>query len=334
MPKIGLSLRQGSRVARPIPAPPSITAYEDKLATWGYADASFVDRQWFTSSASANILYGQEAGGNGVKILGGAAGKHCLVHFDCLKEQYPLFDLGTMYGGGGQIVYGGVYGHALYQSVGYRSAGYPPIFTSPSNAMDANGWQRYRPALRTLTEGKAVQVRFKLEVINPTGLFYTAGNTIRIGLLGSDSGNFVNADNVGPTDNVFLPYTGYMIGIGSTHKIYKRAANVNGGLILSLTAYTQLANIPMAFNPTQNPYLPPRDLYPILQVDLTIGRSGGNAYINSIVTGHNGNGDVVDGIQQIITDTPDALSFNTLAVGCVANSMESFRVSDVKIAYT
>jgi len=410
MPRIGLSMGQGTRVARPIPAPPSITVYEDTLSTFGAADARFLNRQWFSSHDAVSVHYGEYAGvtsdgvvgvwnqsNKGLVIYSGAtkAGRHALVHFDCLKEQYPTFSNGTSYqsggilsatgvdagsfsngtfpiiqGGGsggvitvlngvisvtsagtgyvdgsavkaggsrynlvtGQVVYGGVYGHGLYRKTS-SSVGYP-IFTAPSNAQDASGWTRYRPAMRTIEEGKALNIRFKIEVINPLSTFFSASNSLRIGLFGDGGGNFINYDDVGPISSDFSLYTGYMIGIGKNHTILKRvpsAANTN--LILSSGAFTGLASTPMTFNVTQNPFLPPRNLWPILQVDLTIGKSGGNAYINSIVTGHLGNGDVTQGIEVSNGDTPDALNFNTLVVGAPSNIMDAFKITDVKIIY-
>jgi hypothetical protein len=334
----------------------------------------------------------------GLVITGGPtrAGRHALVHFDCLKEQYPTYNNQTAYfsgggilsatgvdagsfsdgtfpiiqGGGsggvitvlngvisvtsagtgyvdgsavkaggsrynlvtGPVVYGGVYGHGLYRKTS-NSVG-DPIFTAPSNAQDVAGWTRYRPAMRTIEEGKALNIRFKVEAINPLSTFFSASNSLRIGLFGDSGGNFINKEDVGPISSDFSLYTGYMIGIGKNHTILKRvpsAANTN--LILSSSAFSQQASTPMTFNVTQNPILPPRNLWPILQVDLTIGKSEGNAYINSIVTGHFGNGDVAQGIQLGTIDTPDTLSFNTLVVGAPSNIMDAFKISDVKIIY-
>ena len=393
-----------------VPAPPSITLYEDTLSTWGGVDASFLNRQWFSSHGVGSVYYGEYAGANpdralgwwhpthkGLIIAGGElrAGRHCLVHFDCLKEQYPAYVNGGTYQSGGilsatgvdagsfsdgtfaiiqgsgsggvitvlngvisvtsagtgyvdgpavkaggsrynlvtgQVVYGGVYGHGLYRKTGQASGN--PIFTSPTNAQDAYGWTRHRPAMRTIQEGEALNVRFKLEVINPTSLFSSASNTLRIGLFGDSGGNFINADETSTVSSDFSPYTGYMIGIGLNHRILKRIPNSSTNLILSSGAFTQLSTTPMRFSIAQNPYLPPRNLWPTLQVDLTIGKSEGMTYIRSIVNGHAGNGDVTEGIQLITTDTPDTLSFNTLAVGSPSNMMDAFKISDVKIIYT
>lgn len=395
-------------MAPPIPAPPSITVYEDNLATMGTA---FLNRQWFSSHDAGGVYYGEYSGVTsagelgvvwqpdykGLAITGGPtrAARHCLVHFDCLKEQYPNYTNGTPFssgggilsatgvdagsfsdgtfpiiqGGGsggvitvlngvisvtsagtgyvdgsavkaggsrynlvtGPVVYGGVYGHALFRKTG--SASGAPVFTSPSNAQDVSGWTRYRPAMRTIEEGKALNVRFKLEVINPTSIFYSSSNTFRIGLFGDGGGNFINSDGSDTTNQAFLPYTGYMIGIGLNHRINKRIPNSSAVLITSSTAYALQTGTTMRFNVEQNPFLPPRNLWPILQVDLTIGRYGGMTGIDSIVTGHAGNGDVTQGSEVSLTDTADTLSFNTLAVACQNSAMDAFKISDVKIIY-
>jgi hypothetical protein len=250
------------------------------------------------------------------------------VDGEAIKAGGSRYNLAT-----GPVVYGGIYGHGLYRKAGSSGLG-NPIFTSPTNAQDGAGWTRHRPAIRTIQEGKALKVTFKLEVINPTSLFYSASNTLRIGLFRDSGGNFINTDDTSTVSSDFSPYTGYMIGIGLNHRILKRIPNSSTNLILSSGAFTQLTTTPMRFSVAQNPYLPPRNLWPILQVDLTIGKSEGMTYINSIVTGHAGNGDVTQGIQQIHTDTPDTLSFNTLVVGAPSNMMDAFKISDVKIIYT
>lgn len=408
MPRIGLTLRGERKVTR-VPAPPAITLYEDTLATWGYAGASFVDRQWFCSSGATSVFYGVNSGASGasmgafdmnargIGIEGGPNGKHCLVHFDPKKDMYPTYlnnrtydstailtasgidagsfsdgtfpiiqgngsggvitvlngvisvtSAGTGYGTGeaikaggsryylftGETVYGGIHGHALFRKTRLdQLQAANPIFSQLLGNEDGNGWTRYRPVIRTVVEGKAVNVRFKLEVVNPSAAFYTGNNSLKIGLFGSGSGGLVNSDGHGTVNTNFSAYTGYMIGIGANHRIYKRNPLSSNGLISTMTAYTMLETAPMSFNPTQNPFLPPRNLWPILQVDLTIGKSEGNAYINSIVTGHAGNGDVTNSPQLIITDTAGSFEFDTLAVGCSGSVMDAFKISDVKVIY-
>jgi hypothetical protein len=165
MPRLGLS--SGSKV-RGNPQP-SIQLYRDSLATWGNANANFVSRQWFCSGSSSLVVYGNDAGGEGVAVITGNQGRHILTHFDCQKNgstltnglvNYNTYDNGVMYAGGGQIVYGGIYGHGLYKSTGYRASGYPPVFSDPTWAQDSNGWTRYRPVdtepRKIILEGSSV----------------------------------------------------------------------------------------------------------------------------------------------------------------------------------
>jgi hypothetical protein len=224
----------------------------------------------------------------------------------------------------GDIVYGGTYGHALYRRT--ASASGAPIFSSALGAPDTNLWTRIKPALRTIQAGQYLNVSFKLEVINPT-TFFDNSNAIRIGILGSSGSvaNLVNTDTIGQSA-IFSPYTGYLIGIGKNHRIYKRIPDSlnSTSLVSSMAAYTQLTNNSMTFNAG--------GANPVLSVDIKIGRTGANTIIRSVVSGYQANGHVTSGILSTFSDTADTLSFDTLAVQASSLNMSSFRVSNPYVA--
>lgn len=158
-----------------------VALYSDMLTAGG----SFVDRQWFTSGANNGPSNSIDYGNGEVRIFSGASGRHCLCHFDCLRDQYPTYDNGKSYGASGEIVYGGYYGHGLYQKTGLGagggSGGWPPTFSHETNEEDANGWTRYRPTPRQIAQGGTLSISLKLK-LDRTGFTITSNNAIRIGL--------------------------------------------------------------------------------------------------------------------------------------------------------
>jgi len=312
MPKLGLSIGQGKGTK-----PPSIILYEDNFIGWGYEGALFTQRQWFSSGLGSTVIYGSEGASSLIQETG-AFGRHAMVHFDCAKDMYPLYDNGFMYAGGGKTVYAGIYGHGLFTSSSYRAAGYPPVFSAPVNNIDGNGWLRVRPpAPRTIPQGKTLIVSFRLNLNETTGLFDTTSNSFRIGLFQS-TGNLVNLDNVGPSDARFSAYTGYMFSIGSDHRIYKRIPNLSATLISSVTPYTQLVRTaPMSFSTT----------IATLDVELKVHHnSSGHTEVSSLVTSPNGSVTASFASRVDIAGTP---SFDTLCLFSIANAMESYEVSNV-----
>lgn len=72
-----------------------VRVYSDDLVSGG----SFADKQWFSSGATSTFSYG-----NGeMRQLLGTSARHILCHFDCLREQYPLYDANTTYSASGGI---------------------------------------------------------------------------------------------------------------------------------------------------------------------------------------------------------------------------------------
>jgi hypothetical protein len=312
MPKLGLSIGQGKKTK-----PPSIILYEDNFIGWGYEGALFTQRQWFSSGLGSTVIYGLDGESSLIQETN-ASGRHTMVHFDCAKDMYPLYDNGFMYAGGGQTVYAGIYGHGLFTSSSYRAAGYPPQFSHPVNNIDGNGWVRVRPpAPRTIQQGKTLLVSFRLKLNETTALFSSTSNSFRIGLFGS-TGDLVNLDNVGLSDARFNAYTGYMFSIGLDHRIYKRIPNSSATLISAVTPYTKLfQTTPMSFSTT----------IATLDVELKVHHnSSGQTVVSSLVTSPNGS---VTASSASYVDTAGTLSFDTLCLFSIANAMASFEVSDV-----
>lgn len=282
--------------------------YSDKLT----ASESFSTRQWFASGASNSITYGSGE----VRILSGATGRHCLCHFDCMKDQYPVFASANTYSIG-DIVYGGAFGHGLYSKTALASGA--PIFSSATNSQDANGWTRYRPASRNIEEGKSLNISFNLKM-DRTGFTVGASNSIRIGLFRS-VGAFVNYDNSGQGNSVFSGYSGYFLGCGSSsNKLYKRTALSSQTLINSITAiYTELA--------TQGTNgFGSQDIY---DVSLSLKRVGASLQIESAVSG--------EGYSCITSYTDNSspyLSFDTIVFQAISNSVASVAVSNPIAVYT
>ena len=257
MPRLGLSLGSKGRVG----SNPSVQLYRDTLRTWGDPDASFVNRQWFCSGSSSLVTYGSNAGGEGISITTGASGRHTLVHFDCQKNgslltngpaTYSQFDMGTMYGGAGQIVYGGVYGHGLYRSTGYMASGYSPVFTSSTSTQDANGWTRYRPVdtsiRKIIIAGSSIAaangVYYRISGGTASFTKVSSGTTASIYTVNGD-GTYLFVDGVGnvaknTTENIdtnsWIPWTGGATGITATNKydLYNTIFN-NKSLRVSFT---------------------------------------------------------------------------------------------------
>ena len=288
-----------------------VSLYSDMLTAGG----SFVDRQWFTSGASSGVSYG----GGEVRISG-ASGRHCLCHFDCLRDKYPLYNNGLAYGASGEIVYGGYYGHGLYQKTGLGagggSGGWPPIFLTATNAQDGNGWTRYRPTPRQIESGKTLSISLKLK-LDRTGFTITTTNAIRIGLFQS-VGSFINYDNHAVSSPVFFNYTGYMFGYGPANaKIGKRTSS--SALISSTTGvYNDLATNSVGGFGGANEY----------DALISIKRIGGSIELTSSMYGSG------YASKFTYTDNSPVTSFDTLALYYTGNSVASLAISNPIAVYS
>jgi hypothetical protein len=278
------------------------------------AGGSFADRQWVTSGASSGASNSIAYGNGEVRIFSGASGRHCLCHFDCMKDQYPTYSASKTYNVG-DIVYGGFAGHGLYQKT--ASASGAPVYTSATNAQDANGWTRYRPTPRQIAQGGTLSISLKLK-LDRTGFTITSNNAIRIGLFDS-VGSYINYDNHGLSNAVFNGYSGYMLGYGpADNRLLKRTETANPPLLSTINGvYQQLASTSVGGFGVQNEY----------DVSIKLKRIGSSLEITSHIYG--------SGYSSKFThiDATPFTSFDTLAFYTVSNNVASMAVSNPIASY-
>ena len=295
-----------------------VALYSDTLTAGG----SFVDRQWFTSGASSGASNSISYGGGEVRIFSGASGRHCLCHFDCSRDKYPPYNNGLAYGASGEVVYGEYYGHGLYQKTGLGagggSGGWPPVFSTATDAQDGNGWTRYRPTARQIAEGGTLSISLKLK-LDRTNFTITSSNAIRIGLFGS-VGSYINYDNHGLSNSVFNGYSGYMFGYGpASNKLHKRTETANPPLISTTTnVYTELASQSVGGFGGQDEY----------DVSIKLKRIGSSLEITSHIYG-SGYSSKFSHI-----DATPFTDFDTLAFYTVSNNVTSLAVSNPIAVYS
>jgi hypothetical protein len=203
----------------------------------------------------------------------------------------------------------------LYRKTGPESGA--PIFSSATNAQDANGWTRYRPTPRQIAQGGTLNISLKLK-LNRTGYVVTGGNAIRIGLFGS-VGSYINYDNHGLSNAVFMLYTGYMFGYGPTdNRINKRTGLTNNSLIATTTGvYDQLASTSVVGFGEQNEY----------NVSIKLKRIGSSLEITSHMYGSGYSSKFTH------TDATPFTSFDTLAFYAGSNTVTSIAVSNPIATY-
>ena len=295
-----------------------VSLYSDMLTAGG----SFADRQWLASGASSGASNSISYGGGEVRLITGTSGRHCLCHFDCLRDKYPPYNNGLAYGASGEIVYGGYYGHGLYQKTGLGagggSGGWPPVFLTATNTQDANGWTRYRPTARQIEVGKTLSISLKLK-LDRTGYTITTTNAIRIGLFQS-VGSFINYDNHLTSNAEFNGYSGYMFGHGPVNaKISKRTLTTSTTLISSTTSiYTELASNSVSGFGEANEY----------DALISIKRIGGSIELTSSMYGSG------YASKFTYTDNSPVTSFDTLTFYSTGNSVASLAISNPIAVYS
>lgn len=333
MPKLGLGtnldlgVSSSSKLIKP-------ALYEDNFISWPTNLANFTNRQFFSSGLTSAVTWGsgflQNAGG----------GNHFLVYFDCLKEQYPIYDNGKAYALN-DIVYGGIYGHALFKRTGnVGNPGYPPnLLFTPSGTQDASGWTRFRPTLRTIQAGKTLTFSFSFTAIGPGTI---ASNGFRFGLFDSTIGGvntYINQDNLGLVDARFggngtLPgYKGYMTTFAGTQKIFTRTDTSSTNLISSIsgatTIWTENTSTNLASLAVDKKY----------NVVLTINRpltTPTSLVFKSMITGNNVSGPGANKTPSVSwTDvSPSTFAFDTFAAYTTATASSGLKLEDIKVAYS
>lgn len=236
----GTSTSDGSRFG---PANVAITAtpnntilYADNFVGWPTYPKGFTTRQFFTSGSAGNVNWGnnmlENSGGN----------KQFVCYFDCMKDKYPAY-VGEGEYGEDAIVYGGIYGHALFRRTGgFGNQGDAPnILHIPSGTSDGH-WTRFRPALRTIAPGATLTVTLSFTLQSPGNAL--ASNGVRFALLDSTiSGgqNYLNEDNLGLSDSRFgghgggQGYRGYMATFAGQQKLFTRTDTTSFSLTNTIT---------------------------------------------------------------------------------------------------
>ena len=292
---------------------PKVSVYSDKLT----ASGSFSNRQWVSSGASSGASNSISYGGGEVRILSGASGRHCLCHFDCMRDQYPTYNASKTYSVG-DIVYGGYAGHGLYSKTASSLAGLAPVYTHATTAQDANGWTRYRPGSRTIGDGKSLNISLKLKM-DRTGYTMTASNAVRIGLF-RGVGEYLNNDNHGVSNAIFNGYSGYMFGFGPANtKILKRTSTANPPLLSTTTAvWTELSSQSISGFGSQDEY----------DVSLCLKQVSGALSLTSSVTGAG-----YSSAASYTDSSSPCLTFDTIAFYTTSNNVTSMAVSNPVITY-
>ncbi len=293
-----------------------INLYTDRLLGAGNSADSFEVRQWAGGATGGagqpSITYGAGA----VTVLTGGNGRFGLCHFDCRRENYPTYNELTAYNVG-DIVYGGKYGHGLYQKTASGSGA--PIYTRATSgfsfAQDTNGWTRYRPTIRTIKEGETLKIHFTI-TLDRTGYTVTAANAMRIGVFKSVWA-YLNSYTGSLSDPIFNGYSGYMFGVGpAILKTLKRTNTSSESLINLVTGVyddlTQKALVGFGS----------RDQYEVA------------IYLNKLTTGGLRVSFTIDGttLEHIDTNSP-YLEFDTLVFYTAANQVASISLSAPYAAY-
>lgn len=328
MPKLGLGINVANSSASGSAGGQITTLYSDSLIAWPNTGATFRDRQIFSSGLSGNVVYG----GGVFKQITGVSGRHALVYFDCDKELYPVYNFGESYVVDSQV-YGGSYGHAIFEKTGLGGGTGAPLFlgTTPGT-QDPNGWTRIHPTLTPLEIGQAVVASFGFKALSPgTGL--TTSNSLRFAILDSSiptDPKYVNADDHGLANAIFggnggsPGYRGYMSTISST-------VNVNSNKVLTRTTptNTSLVNtISGVYTPVANQSASGLAHDTLYAVSLKVQRTA----VNTIVyTWNMTGGSLTGGLLSYTDNSPSTFVFDTLVFDVVSNACSAFEVSNVKV---
>lgn len=300
------------------------TQYQDDFVN------TFVSRQVYVNRSPLSVSYL----GNGFMTCNNNLQSYQLIcNADAQIDKYPEYNNGASYALG-SVVYGGFYGHGLFQRTGNPgNPGYPPIIGQSGGTQDSSGWTRYRPpaAMRLVNDGDGVYFLFSLKPKSPTGASFNTGNTFRFGLFDSTIGSsalpqYINSDNYGSvTNNLFAGYAsgqgyrGYMATFSgnefNSHFNYKRTNINSASLMGQLSDYTQLggqAPTPMGFAP---------DAYRTIGLQVT--RIGNTIeFYSDIADGGGGSS-----LNSFVDTNPSTYNFDVISFHLISNVCTSFEIT-------
>jgi hypothetical protein len=328
MPKLGLGInlanaRQGNN------AP--LTLYSDNFIYEGAGDYTFTTRQFFASPSTASVITTAGILGQNLSSQSG----QLVVAFEAAKNIYPGYS-GRAYDIGEQI-YGGVYGHGVFEKTGPGagggSGGFPPIMRvesaggSVAGLEDANGWTRIPPPNRVLQDEQTLKISFNYQAST-----ITTANMLRFGVFNipplitggitypAVNNDFVSGQptylNQGTGSTIYNPASGYALQFGRNVAyggIYRRIPSSSNTLIATTgSVYTQLQSgtASSVFSNSTN--------YPI---SISIKREGSSLRITSILP--NASITTVDA-------SPSSYSFNSFVLYAGAGATQ-YQATNMKV---
>jgi len=327
-------LKLGSNLAVPqygnpgFIAPPSPTVIYNTLYEDNFSN-TFVGRQVFSSRSGLGVTYPSDGT---ITFVTGATTCGALVHFDCLKDKYPSYNNGLGYAIG-DIVYGGYYGHGLFQRTGNPgNPGYPPIISQAGGTQDASGWTRYRPTTlgRLEKDGDGTYITFDIELLGTAGTAANTANVLRFGIFDSNVGSnelpkLINVDNFGGTNSLFggyssgLGYRGYMMTYsGNPNNVqtnWKRLA-FSSNLMSSTGTYAQVSAAPQA--PVG------MNIGNVYNIGLEAVRINDSVEFKSYISGTG-----INTVLSYVDNAPETYNFDTCAINIISNVCSSYKISQM-----
>ena len=213
MPKLGLGTGLVNAARAGGGGVNTTVLFDDGFVMWPTNEAGFTTRQLYSSGLDSEVTWGAGS----VQSVGN--GKHLVCYFDCMKDKYPSYDIGAGYGGD-DIIYGGIYGHALFRRTGgFGNQGDAPNILQPNGTSDG-WWTRFRPYLRAIAPNATLTVSFDVTLASPGDL--SLSNALRVGLFDSTTASnatYINLDAHGLSNSRFGgvgSYRGYMTTFNAT----------------------------------------------------------------------------------------------------------------------
>jgi len=330
MPKLGLGINLANSARSKSP----LTLYQDNFIYEGEGAYTFTTRQFFSTPGTGSVsltpgILSQQITSTGLLI----------VAFEAAKDQYSPYT-GRAYEIGEKI-YGGVYGHGVFEKTGPGagggSGGFPPIMRvdseggSVAGLEDVNGWTRIPPPNRVLQNGETLKITFDYKVTTTSSI----ANNIRFGVFNIPpyiTGGFtypaVNNDyvanqptylNQGTASVIYFPASGYAFQFGKSIAyggIFRRNPNSSNSLInTTANVYTGLQTGVASSSLSINTYYP---------ISIRIKREGSSLRIVSKLP--NAQITTVDA-------SPTSYSFNSFAVYGSLGAAASHTIKDMKVEF-